>query len=361
VQPTLKALREKYGDKLRLVWKHDPPSFHAAAGEAAEAALEVRAEKGDAAFWDAHDRFFEHQRELANDGKPDIARIVKLATEAGGNGDKVAKAIAQRVHEEDIEADLDLGEDLDSKGTLHFFINGRRLDGAQPQATFEKMIDEELAKAQKLVAQGVLAKDVYDTLIKDGRGPFPPEMKDVPKSLPATDPSRGNPKAEVTVHVWSDYQCPLCNAVERTMDRLLTKHDKHVRFVWHDLPLARHADARIVARAGREAYAQQGAAGFWAMHEKIAIVPHRVTRDDLDAFAKTMKLDSTKWRSALDDGAGAAEIAADEKAAADAGITETPAYLVVRGGETRGYFVSATQESERLHRLVERALDEGEH
>src|SRR5262249_43951406 len=156
---------------------------------------------------------FEHQRELVSEGKPNVTAIVKLAGEAGAKADSVAKAIAQHVHEEDIEHDLDLGEDLDNKGTLHFFINRRRLQGAQPQANFEKMIDEELAKAQTLVAQGVAAKAVYDTVIKDGRGPWPPEMKDIPKSLPANDPSRGNPKADVTVHVWSDYQCPLCNAV----------------------------------------------------------------------------------------------------------------------------------------------------
>jgi protein-disulfide isomerase len=31
VQPTLKALRDKYGEKVRLVWKHNPPSFHVGA------------------------------------------------------------------------------------------------------------------------------------------------------------------------------------------------------------------------------------------------------------------------------------------------------------------------------------------
>ena len=58
VEPTLKAVREKYGDKVRLIWKNEPLPFHPAAEPAAEAALEVRAEKGDKGFWDVHDRFF---------------------------------------------------------------------------------------------------------------------------------------------------------------------------------------------------------------------------------------------------------------------------------------------------------------
>ena len=64
VEPTLTALRGKYGDKIRLVWKNAPLPFHAAAEPAAEAALEVRAEKGDAAFWDVHDRLFAAQKSL---------------------------------------------------------------------------------------------------------------------------------------------------------------------------------------------------------------------------------------------------------------------------------------------------------
>ncbi len=59
VEPTLKGLRDKYGDKVRLVWKNEPLPFHPRAEPAAEAALEVRAEKGDKGFWDAHDKLFD--------------------------------------------------------------------------------------------------------------------------------------------------------------------------------------------------------------------------------------------------------------------------------------------------------------
>ena len=55
VEPTLKAIRDKYGDKVRIVWKNEPLPFHNRAEPCAEAAMEVRAEKGDKGFWAMHD------------------------------------------------------------------------------------------------------------------------------------------------------------------------------------------------------------------------------------------------------------------------------------------------------------------
>jgi protein-disulfide isomerase len=161
----------------------------------------------------------------------------------------------------------------------------------------------------------------------------------------------------VTIHVWSDYQCALCVAAERAMADLREEHGDRVRFVWHDLPLPRHASARLVAEAGREAYAQKGVGAFWSMHDRISHHPQSVTRSDLDAFARDMRLDKTRWDTSLDTNTHAREIAADVQAAAAAGITETPAYLVVPGASSRGYFVDATQASEKLRRAVEQALE----
>jgi protein-disulfide isomerase len=358
VEPTLKALRGKYGNRIRMVWKNDPPSFHPAAEPAAEAVLEVRAERGAEGFWNMHDRLFERQEALIAGNTPDIGAIVKIAGEAGGNPDKVEKAIARRTHQEEIDADLELGEDLENKGTLHFFINGRRLDGAQPRERFEKMIEEELQTAQSAIAKGVPLKELYETLIKKGRGPWPTEVKQVPKSLPTNTPAIGSPTAKVTIHVWSDYQCALCVAAERTMSQLRKDFGDRIKFVWHDLPLPRHADAQMVAQAGREAYVQKSSSGFWAVHDKIMSHPQRVTRADLDAFAKDLNLDMNRWKLALDGGTHSREIEADEKAAADDGITETPAYLVVPLASPQGYFVNAMQEMSRLRRIVQRAIDE---
>ncbi len=158
--------------------------------------MEVRAEKGDKGFWDVHDKFFSNQKDLVNGQAPNVDAIVKMAAETGASADKLKKAIADQTHKKEIDADQELSEDFQASGTPHFFVNGRRLVGAQPQEKFEKIIDEEITKAQDLIAAGTKPTEVYAALIKDGKGPPEPEKKDVPKSLPAQRPRARQPERE---------------------------------------------------------------------------------------------------------------------------------------------------------------------
>ena len=173
VQPTLDALRTEYGDKLRIVWRNEPLPNHKAAEPAAEAAFEVRDEKGDAAFWDVHDRLFAGQKGLVQGDKPDLDAIADFASAAGASRARVMAAMAGRTRKAQIVADVSLADDFQATGTPSFFVNGRRIVGAQPKEKFEKIIDEELGKAQALVTQGVRPADVYVALTKDGAGPIP--------------------------------------------------------------------------------------------------------------------------------------------------------------------------------------------
>jgi protein-disulfide isomerase len=358
VEPTLKAVREKYGDKIRLVWKNEPLPFHPAAEPAAEAALEVRAEKGDKGFWDVHDRFFASQKDLMNGKDPNIDAIVKIATDAGANADKVKAAIAGHTHKKDIDTDKEQSDDFQANGTPHFFVNGRRLVGAQPEEKFDKIIDEEVKKAQDLISKGTKPSEVYEALTKDGKGPPPPEMKDVPSSLPANDPARGNMSAKITIHEWSDFQCPFCGRVEPAVQQVMKDFGDKIKFVWHDLPLPMHADAPLAAQAGREAFKQKGPSAFWALHDKMFGNQQKIKRDDLDGYAKDMNLDMDKWKAALDGSTHTAEIDADKAAASSDSISGTPAFLVAPNGAKQGYFISGAQDYGKFKKLIERALAE---
>ncbi len=358
VEPTLKGLRDKYGDKIRFVWKHEPLPFHPAAEPAAEASAEVRAEKGDKGFWDVHDKFFADQKDLMNGKDANVDAIVKIATEAGASADKVKRAITDHTHKKEIDADKDLGDDMQASGTPHFFVNGRRLVGAQPQEKFEKIIDEEITKAQGLIAKGTPPTGVYDALVKDGKGAPAPEMKDVPKGLPANDPARGNMNAKVVIHEWSDFQCPFCGRVEPTVAQVMKDYGDRIKFVWHDLPLPMHPDAPLASQAGREAFKQKGPSAFWAMHDKMFANQQKIKRDDLDGYAKDLNLDMDKWKAALDGSTHTSEIEADKKAGNDDNINGTPAFLVVPGNAAQGYFISGAQDYSKFRKLIERALAE---
>jgi protein-disulfide isomerase len=350
-EATLTALRQKYGDDLRVVFKDDPLDFHQHAEPAAEAALEVRAEKGEAAFWTMHDQLFASQRVLDDD------LLVKLAVALGAKADAVRAAIARHTHAGEIEKDLELADDFDVMGTPNFFVNGRHLVGAQPQEKFEAIIDEEIKSARALVAGGTRPDALYGVIVAHGKDADPPEQRAVP-ALPQGDPSRGVVDAQVTVHEWADFQCPYCARVEPTLKLIMGEYQGKVRIVWHDFPLPMHSDAPLAAQAAREALKQKGEKGFWAIHDSLFDHQANLTRAELDGYASSLKLDMAAWRAALDGGMHRSEVDADAVAAQSANVTGTPAFLVVPRGGSRGYAISGAQPLVKFRKLVERALAE---
>jgi predicted DsbA family dithiol-disulfide isomerase len=59
-----------------------------------------------------------------------------------------------------------------------------------------------------------------------------------------------------------------------------------------------------------------------------------------------------KFKNALDTSSHKAEVDADEKAAKDAGISGTPAFVI------NGYFISGAQPYPKFKKVIERALAE---
>jgi predicted DsbA family dithiol-disulfide isomerase len=59
-----------------------------------------------------------------------------------------------------------------------------------------------------------------------------------------------------------------------------------------------------------------------------------------------------KWKAALDGQVHKADVDADAKAANDAGISGTPAFVI------NGYFLSGAQPYPKFKKLIERALAE---
>jgi protein-disulfide isomerase len=134
--PTLEQVEKKYGDRVRIVFKHLPLSMHPKA-PAAHAAAEAAHRQGK--FWEMHDLIFGNQREMSPE------RYVQYATELGLDVDKFKKDVESAEVKKRIDDDTSEASRLNVRGTPAFFINGRYLSGAQPFETFKQRIDEELA------------------------------------------------------------------------------------------------------------------------------------------------------------------------------------------------------------------------
>jgi protein-disulfide isomerase len=139
--PTLKRVRQTYGDKVRLVWKDFPlTQIHPQAFKAAEAA-QCAGEQGK--FWEYHDRLFANQAALEPDALKKYAAEVSLDTARFGSCLDSSK-FAERVRD-----GVAMGTRLGVSSTPTIFVNGRMLAGAYPYETFVTVIDEELEKLKK--------------------------------------------------------------------------------------------------------------------------------------------------------------------------------------------------------------------
>ncbi len=134
--------------------------------------------------------------------------------------------------------------------------------------------------------------------------------------------------ALVTIVLFSDFQCPFCARLEPTLARILEEHPADVRIVWRDTPLPFHVHAHPAAEAAREAYAQRGDAGFWAMHDLLFENQRELGRSALDAYAAAIGLDVPRFGRALDEGTHRAAVDRDLEAGRAIGVSGTPAMFI---------------------------------
>jgi protein-disulfide isomerase len=348
VEPTMEEVMKTYGDKVRVVWRNNPLPFHPRAEPAAELAMEARAQKGDKGFWAAHEVLFKNQQKLNDED------LLGYAKDLGLDVDKVKVAIKDKKFGSEIAADQELSDDLQANGTPHFFINGRRLVGAQPIEKFKTVIDEEMKKAEGILAKGVAAKDVYAELIKDGKEAPAPDKKTV--SAPAADsPWKGGEKAKVVMQIFSDFQCPFCKRVEPTVAQVAEAYGDKIKIVWRHKPLPMHKEAPLAAEAAQEAWKQKGNVGFWKYHdilfEKLG-TPDSLSRASLENYAETQGLDMVKFKTALDSNTHKAFVESESAAADKAEISGTPAFVI------NGYFISGAQPFSKFKKIINLALKE---
>jgi protein-disulfide isomerase len=131
-------VKEKYGDKVRFVFRQFPLSFHKNAHQAAEASLAAHSQ---GKFWEFHDKLFANQQKL------DRASLEGFAKELGLNVAAFKKALDSKEYAPAVDAEMKLGEEVAVQGTPSMFINGARIADPTNFDTISGQIDAALAKA----------------------------------------------------------------------------------------------------------------------------------------------------------------------------------------------------------------------
>jgi protein-disulfide isomerase len=349
---TFTQLRAKYGDDLRLVLANRPLPIHTHARDAALAAL-AAAEQGR--FAEMHARLYEATPK-GDEGLVAAARAAGLDMprwEAARHGESTHAAL-MRVEE--------TAQALGVTGTPTSFVDGRRIEGAQPMTTFTTAVDADLVKANGLLAAGETREGLYARLVKDA--PTAPAEVEAPchakddsqeardeVNLVHTDgaPVRGQGDAKVAVVVFTDFQCPFCARLEGRLRELQTMYPEKVKVIYKARPLPMHSNARLAARA---AFAAQKQGKFWALYDAMFAHQTALDRAGLESYAAAAGLDMNLFRADLDEPATSARVSSDGQDAEALAVTGTPTLFV------NGRRLVGARPMTELVGAVERALAE---
>jgi protein-disulfide isomerase len=136
----LGQVMSEFPDRVRFVYRDFPLDFHAGARPAAEAA---RCAAAMGRFWEYHDLLFVAQPEFSRD------QLVGYAARLGLDRTAFASCLDSGRSRAAVDADISEGRARGVRGTPTFFVNGRRLVGAQPVEAFRDAIRDALEDARK--------------------------------------------------------------------------------------------------------------------------------------------------------------------------------------------------------------------
>jgi protein-disulfide isomerase len=134
-EATLRAVEQAHPGDVRVIFKNQPLPMHSYARPAAIAAMAADAQGH---FWEFHDQLYAHANQ--GGGTLDRAAFEKIAAGIGLDAARFAHDLDDPKIAALVAHDQADAETLEVKGTPTFFVNGRRVVGAQPAAVFETVI-----------------------------------------------------------------------------------------------------------------------------------------------------------------------------------------------------------------------------
>ncbi|MEU2560609.1 DsbA family protein [Streptomyces longispororuber] len=141
----VRALRERYGDRVELRLRHFPLEKHRHAFAAAQAAEEAL-EQGKG--WEYVEAVLARVEELDRAGEP---FLVQVARELGLDAEEFDTALVDGRHILIVDADQAEGKAIGVTGTPTYVVGGERLDGGKSQEGLRERVEE---ITDRLLAQG---------------------------------------------------------------------------------------------------------------------------------------------------------------------------------------------------------------
>ena len=139
-------------------------------------------------------------------------------------------------------------------------------------------------------------------------------------------PVSGNPRGDVTVVEFFDYQCGYCKRSLKVMTDLL-KTDRQVRVVWKEFPIL----GPVSTFAARAAMAAERQGKYLRFHVDVMSLRGRLTEAAVMGVARDIGLDIARLRRDMEDPEIGSYLEETARLARAIGVRGTPAFVI---GET---------------------------
>lgn len=166
----------------------------------------------------------------------------------------------------------------------------------------------------------------------------------------------GNPKGNVTVVEFFDYQCIHCKKMSPTLDSLVKK-DSDLRIIYKEFPIF----GKSSEMASRVALAAGMQGKYQAMHEALFKIEKRMDNQNVMDAAKSIGLDMDKLKTDMDSKEVTEILDANRQLAEKLHLMGTPAFIVastpngqLKAG-TEPSFIPGAASEESLQELIKKA------
>ena len=144
-------------------------------------------------------------------------------------------------------------------------------------------------------------------------------------------PSKGNPKAQVTVVEYSDFQCSHCARAASGVADFLKDYEGKVKFFYKQFPLSFHKWAEEASIASLCVYDQSNEK-FWEIHDAIFEKQREIkiadARETFSGMARGLGVNMKKYDECVKSEEAKRRVASDMKEGQSLGVSGTPTFVV---------------------------------
>lgn len=139
------------------------------------------------------------------------------------------------------------------------------------------------------------------------------------------DMTLGNPKGDVTVVEFYDYNCGYCKGALADMDAILAK-DKNVRFVLKEFPIL--GPDSLAAHKVSDAFRKIAPEKYGEFHRALLGAPGRASEASAIEVSTSLGVSEADIRKMMEESPNDASVKEAYQLATSLGITGTPSYIV---------------------------------